>query len=167
LNKHITLVAAMGRNRAIGLRGRMPWHLPADLAHFKRATMGKPVVMGRKTWETIGRALPGRQNLVVSRNPAFVAEGCQVVSSLVEAIESADGFEVMVIGGGELYAQALPLASRLILTMVDAEPDADTWFPEWHASEWLLVTSERHPPDANNRLGFEVNEWLRKAPEDG
>jgi len=144
----------------------MPWHLPADLRHFKRATMGKPVVMGRKTWESIGRALPGRQNLVVSRNPAYQAEGCQVVSSLVEAIEAADGFEVMIIGGGELYTQALPLASRLILTIVDTEPASDTWFPEWQPSEWLLVTSERYGPDAHNQHGFEVSEWLRMAQTD-
>lgn len=162
MNKHITLVAAMGRNRAIGRDGQLPWHLPAELQAFKRRTMGKPVVMGRKTWESIGRALPGRQNLVVSRNPALQAEGCQVVASLVEAIETAEGFEVMVIGGGELYRQALPLASRLVLTIVDAEPRADTWFPEWDASEWMLVASERYAADRDNPLAFEINEWVRK-----
>ncbi len=125
--------------------------------------MGKPVVMGRKTWESIGKPLPGRQNLVVSRNPAFAAPGCQVVSSLVEAIEAADGFEVMVIGGGELYQQALPLASRMFLTVVDIEPDADTWFPEWQPADWLLVASQRYPRDERNAHDFEVSEWLRKG----
>lgn len=152
----------MGRNRGIGLAGKLPWHLPTELQHFKRTTMGKPVVMGRKTWEAIRRALPGRQNLVVSRNRSYTAHGCQVVSSLVEAIEMAEDFEVMVIGGGELYRQALPLASRMVLTMVDAEPVADTWFPEWNPADWLLVSSERVAADEQNTLGFEINEWVRQ-----
>jgi len=162
LNKHITLVAAMGKNRGIGLDGKLPWRLPGELQHFKRTTMGKPVVMGRKTWESIGRPLPGRQNLVVSRNPAYRAEGCQVVASLVEAVETAESFELMVIGGGELYRQALPLASRMVLTVVDAEPDADTWFPDWNAAEWMLITSERSAADQDNPLAFEINEWVRR-----
>lgn len=162
MNKTITLVAALGSNRGIGLDGKLPWHLPAELQHFKRRTMGKPVVMGRRTWEAIGRPLPGRQNLVVSRNSRYVAEGCQVLASLAEAVAAAVGFEIMVIGGGELYRQALPLASRMVLTMVDMAPDADTWFPEWETSEWMLVARQRHPPDAHNRLAFEINEWVRK-----
>lgn len=162
MNKTITLVAALGSNRGIGLGGKLPWHLPAELQHFKRHTMGKPVVMGRRTWESIGRPLPGRQNLVVSRNASYLAEGCLVVCSLVEAVEAAEGFEIMVIGGGELYRQALPLASRMVLTMVDLAPDADTWFPEWEAAEWLLVSSQRHAPDARNQLAFEITEWVRK-----
>ena len=160
-NRTITIVAAMGRNGGIGLKGRMPWHLPAELAHFKRTTLGKPVVMGRKTWESIGRPLPGRQNLVVTRNKAYQAEGVQVVGSLVEAIEAAEGTEVMVIGGGELYRQALPLASRLVLTTIDIEPACDTWFPTWDPSEWTLVDAEQVPPGEGNELGFEVSEWMR------
>lgn len=167
MNKHITLIAAMGSNRGIGLDGRMPWHLPAELQHFKRVTMGKPVVMGRKTWESIMKPLPGRQNIVVSRNLSFGADGCQVVSSLVEAVEVAEGFELMLIGGGELYRQALPLASRMILTMVDIEPDADTWFPDWDPNDWLLVSSEQFTPNENNRLRFEINHWMRKRAQDG
>ena len=146
LNKTLTLVAAMGRNRGIGQSGRMPWHLPAELQHFKRTTLGKPVVMGRKTWESIGRPLPGRHNLVVTRNSEYVAEGAQRVGSLVEAIEAAEGTEVMVIGGGELYRQALPLASRMVLTTIDLEPECDTWFPDWDPSEWILVSAEQIPP---------------------
>ncbi len=160
-NRTITIVAAMGRNGGIGLKGRMPWHLPAELAHFKRTTLGKPVVMGRKTWESIGRALPGRQNLVVTRNDAYRAEGADVVGSLVEAIESAAGDEVMIIGGGELYRQAMPLASRLVLTTIDLEPECDTWFPAWDTAEWVLVSSERVPADERNDTGFEVSEWMR------
>lgn len=161
LNKTLTLVAAMGRNGGIGFRGRMPWHLPAELKHFKRTTLGKPVVMGRKTWESIGKALPGRQNLVVTRNEAYAAEGCQVVASLVEAIETAEDTEVMVIGGGELYRQALPLASRMVLTTVDIEPECDTWFPAWDPSEWTLVSAEHVPRGEGNELAFEVVEWQR------
>lgn len=151
----------MGRNRGIGKSGRLPWHLPAELQHFKKVTMGKPVLMGRKTFESIGRPLPGRQNLVVTRNEAWQAEGCRVVHSLVDAMERAEGAEVMVIGGGELYRQALPLASRMVLTMVEATPEADTWFPEWSTSEWQLVSSERHEADDDNPLPFCVDEWLR------
>ena len=129
--KRISIVAAMARNRAIGIRGAMPWHLPRELRHFKETTMGKPIVMGRKTWESIGRALPGRQNLVVSRNPEFRADGCEITQSLEAAVRQARGDEVMVIGGGQLYVQALPVADRMVLTLVDCEPDADTWFPRW------------------------------------
>ncbi len=162
LNKTLTLVAAMGRNGGIGFRGEMPWHLPEELRHFKRTTLGKPVVMGRKTWEAIGRALPGRQNLVVTRNEAYQAEGARVVASLVEAIEAAEGTEVMVIGGGELYRQALPLASRMVLTTIDLEPECDTWFPAWDPTEWTLVAAEQVPAASGDTPGFEVVEWMRR-----
>ena len=109
--RKITLVAAMARNGAIGLDGAMPWHLPRELKHFRDTTMGKPIVMGRLTWRSIGRALPGRQNIVVSRDPAFGAPGCEVARSLEEAIALARGEEVMIIGGGQLYAAAMPLAA--------------------------------------------------------
>ncbi len=104
--KRVTLVAAMARNRAIGQDGAMPWHLPRELKHFEATTLGHPIVMGRKTWESIGRALPGRQNIVVTRDPGYRAEGCDVVGSLEAAMAVAAGDEVMVIGGGQLYAQA-------------------------------------------------------------
>ena len=121
----------MGRNRAIGLAGRMPWHLPAELQHFKKATMGKSIIMGRKTWQAIGRPLPGRQNIVISRSPALLARDVELVGSLDEAMEIAQSEEIMVIGGGQLYALALPLAQRMILTLIEIEPEADTWFPAW------------------------------------
>lgn len=139
----------------------MPWHLPAELKHFKETTWGKPVVMGRRTFDAIGRALPGRQNLVVSRNPALPAEGCQRAASLQQAIELADGGEVMVIGGGELYRQALPLADRMVLTVVDCEPEADTWFPRWRQEAWRVVRRRSFEPDAANRFGFEIIEYQR------
>jgi len=164
--KTITLIAAMARNRAIGFDGDMPWHLPAELKHFKASTMGKPIVMGRKTWETIGRALPGRQNIVVTRSRAFQAEGCTVVPSFDEAMEAAIGEEVMIIGGGQLYRQALPLADRLILTLVDCEPEADTWFPEWNKDEWREINRRSQAADDNNALAYKVLKLERFRPQD-
>lgn len=152
----ITIIAALARNRAIGFKGEMPWHLPAELKHFKESTMGKPIVMGRKTWESIGRALPGRQNIIVTRNRAFRAEECTVVKSLDEALEAAAGDEVMIIGGGQLYQQALPLADRMILTLVDCEPRADTWFPDWNPEEWREINRRLQPADENNPLAYRV-----------
>ena len=159
--KSITLIAAMGNNRAIGLDGDMPWHLPGELRHFKAATMGKAIVMGRKTWESIGRALPGRQNIVISRNPGYHAENCLVVQSLEEALRRSESEEVMVIGGGQLYQQALPMASRMILTRVDCEPTADTWFPRWSKDEWREISRRSQPADDQNQYAFEVLELVR------
>jgi dihydrofolate reductase len=161
MDKTITIIAAMARNRAIGQGGRMPWHLPADLQHFKRTTMGKPVIMGRKTWEAIGRALPGRQNIVVSRGRGYAAEGCEIADSLEKALQLADGPEVMIIGGGELYRQALPLAQRMVLTLVCCTPEADTFFPDWPAAEWRQVSGERHAADERNPHAYEFREYQR------
>lgn len=161
--QRITLVAAMARNRAIGLDGRMPWHLPGELQHFKSVTMGKPIVMGRKTWESIGRPLPGRQNIVISRNQNYFAEGAECCTSLQRALEIADGDEVMVIGGGELYRQALPLADRMILTVVDCEPAADTFFPPWESTDWQEVSRQTKPADERNAHACEVLELRRTA----
>ncbi len=159
--KTITIIAAMARNRAIGLVGAMPWHLPGELKHFKETTMGKPIVMGRKTWESIGRALPGRQNIVVTGNREYCAEGCLVVQSLPLAIERAEGDEIMVIGGGQLYLQVLPAADRMVLTLVDYAPAADTWFPEWNENEWSEISRCSQAIDENNKLAFEVIELVR------
>ncbi len=159
--KTITIIAAMARNRAIGLAGAMPWHLPGELKQFRETTMGKPIVMGRKTWESIGRALPGRQNIVVTRDPEYRAEGCLVVSSLSLAIEQAEGEEIMIIGGGQLYRQALPAAARMVLTLVDCAPEADTWFPEWTENEWSEVSRRSQTIDENNELAYDVVELIR------
>lgn len=160
-DKQICLVAAMARNRAIGLEGKMPWHLPGELQHFKATTLGKAIVMGRKTWESIGRPLPGRQNIVISRNPGYPQQGFDLCASLQQAIEVAQSQEVMVIGGGELYRQALPVASRMVLTLVDFEPEADTWFPEWDAAEWLELSRQAKPADLQNRYACEILELQR------
>jgi dihydrofolate reductase len=161
--KLITLIAAMARNRAIGLDGQMPWHLPAELRHFKEATMGKPIVMGRKTWQSIGRALPGRQNIVVSRSPSLQAPGCDVAGSLEQAISLAEGDEVMIIGGGQIYAEAMPHADRMLLTLVECEPEADAWFPDWREEEWSQAASRQHRADAENPYDYRVIEWVRRA----
>ena len=161
MGKTITLVAAMGRNRAIGLAGRMPWHLPAELQHFKRVTMGKTIVMGRKTWQAIGRPLPGRQNIVISRDPAFLARHVELVGSLAEALEIAESDEVMVIGGGQVYELAMPRAQRMVLTLIDIEPEADTWFPAWDDKEWIQVREESFPVDRDNELAYRIVEYER------
>jgi dihydrofolate reductase len=166
MSKTVTLIAAMGSNRAIGLDGRMPWHLPAELKHFKQATMGKTIVMGRKTWQAIGRPLPGRQNVVISRNPAYLARGVDLVGSLDEAIEVSQSDEVMIIGGGQLYEQALPLAQRMLLTLIDIEPQADTWFPDWDEDEWLQAAEAHFPADDNNGLSYRIVELKRKPGRD-
>ncbi len=161
--KQICLVAAMGHNRAIGLDGKMPWHLPGELQHFKATTMGKPIVMGRKTWQSIGRPLPGRQNIVISRNRDYAQPGVVLCNSLQQAVEIADGAEIMVIGGGELYQQALPLAMRMILTLVDCEPQADTFFPAWNAAQWQEFSRVHKAADENNPLACDIIELRRIA----
>ena len=161
MEKTITLIAAMGKNRAIGLDGRMPWHIPAELQHFKQATMGRAIVMGRKTWESIGRPLPGRQNIVISRNPVYIADGAETTVSLERALQLSESKEVMVIGGGQLYALALPLAQRMVLTLIELEPDADTWFPEWDSQSWQQTTEKKFPADENNKLAYRTVELVR------
>jgi dihydrofolate reductase len=147
----ITMIAAMDRNRVIGVAGEMPWRLPDDLKRFRRLTEGGTVVMGRKTFESIGRPLPGRRNVVVTRRGEFGADGVQVVSSLNDALQ--DG--VFVIGGGEVYTQALPQADRMELTLVDVDlPRGDAYFPAWDTAEWREVMREHHPADARHAYAF-------------
>ena len=160
--KSITIVVAMARNGAIGQGGRMPWHLLADLANFKQTTMGKPIIMGRKTFESIGKALPGRQNIVVSHNPDYQAECCDIADSLDQAVDIAIGLELMVIGGGQLYRQALRVAQRMLVTQVDCEPEADTWFPQLDLAEWEERSRTSFAADEHNEFNFELIEYLRR-----
>ncbi len=162
LGKKVTIIAAMARNGAIGADGNLPWHLPGELRHFKETTMGKAIVMGRKTWESIGRPLPGRQNIIVTRNTGFRVSGCDVATSLDEAVELAAGEEVIVIGGGQLYAQSLAFSDRLVLTTVDFEPVADTWFPAWQKQDWQQISRRSVEADVLNPYAYEVVEWIRK-----
>ena len=158
----LALIAALARNRVIGRDTRLPWRLPADLRFFKQTTMGKPLVMGRRTWESIGRPLPGRRMIVLSRDPAYQAPGCMVARSLEEAVELAGAVpEIMVIGGAMLYRQTLPRAARLYLTLIEAEIPGDAWFPEWNARDWRLVWEEAHPADADHAWPYCFQRWER------
>ncbi|UTH75025.1 dihydrofolate reductase [Chromobacterium sp. IIBBL 290-4] len=137
----LTLVAAMAANRAIGLDNRMPWHLPEDLKHFKAVTLGKPVIMGRKTWDSIGRPLPGRRNIVVTRQADWQAEGAEAAHSLEEALALAGSVEeVCLIGGAQLYGQAIARADQLRLTEIAQRFDGDAYFPEFDPAAWREVS---------------------------
>lgn len=141
----------MAQNRVIGLNNRLPWRLPADLRYFRRITLGKPVVMGRKTFESIGKPLDGRTNIVVSRDPAYEAPGCVVASSLESALSAAAGAaETMIIGGANIYAQALPTANRLYLTLIHHDVEGDTVFPEIAGTEWREIECVDHAPGPKN-----------------
>lgn len=159
----ISLIVAMAENRVIGRGNQMPWHLPADLRHFKSVTLGKPVIMGRKTFESIGRPLPGRRNVVISRNADWCAEGVESVQSLDAALALAqDAGEVMIIGGGQLYREALPLAQRLYLTHIALTVvDADTWFPDYSQYQWQQQAEELHEPDDKNPYAYRFETLVR------
>lgn len=151
----ISMIAAMAHDRIIGKDNSMPWHLPADFAWFKRCTMGKPIVMGRKTFESIGRPLPGRLNIVISRNPDFAPQGITVVNDIAAAkLAAGDVPELMIIGGGSIYQACLPMADSLYLTFIDADLDGDTQFPNW-GNNWQVVAKEHHDSDANNAYAME------------
>ncbi|PSW60822.1 type 3 dihydrofolate reductase [Photobacterium kishitanii] len=151
----ISMIAAMAHDRIIGNDNSMPWHLPADFTWFKRCTLGKPIVMGRKTFESIGRPLPGRLNIVISRNPHFSAEGITVVNDIAAAkLVAGDVAELMIIGGGSIYQACLPIADRLYLTFIDADLKGDTQFPEW-GDHWQVVTKEHHNSDDKNAYAME------------
>ncbi|EOY4667146.1 type 3 dihydrofolate reductase [Vibrio alginolyticus] len=146
----ISMIAAMADNRIIGKDNQMPWHLPADFAWFKRCTIGKPVVMGRKTYESIGRPLPGRLNIVISRDETLKIEGVTTVTSIEQALEVAgDVEEVMIIGGGAIYTTCLPMANKLYVTHIEAAIDGDTQFPDW-GDEFKETYSEMYQADEKN-----------------
>ena len=163
----LSLIAALGENRVIGVDNSMPWHLPADFKYFKATTLGKPIIMGRKTWDSLGRPLPGRLNLVVSRQTGLQLEGAEVFASLDAAVARAQAWaveqgvsEVMLIGGAQMYTQGLADADRLYLTRVGLSPDGDAWFPEFDQAQWTLVSNEPHAAeDGKPAFSFEV--WER------
>lgn len=159
----LTLIAAMAANRVIGRENRLPWHLPADLAHFKKTTMGKTIIMGRRTWESLPGLLPHRSHVVVTRDPEYRAEGAEVAHSLEEALRIAGGEEVFIVGGAQLYALALPMADRLLITLVHAEFDGDTYFPEFDPAHWCRIACERHAADARNDHDYSFCEWRRRT----
>lgn len=142
---HVTLIAAVARNGAIGKNNELLWRLPDDLQHFKRMTLGSSILMGRKTWDSIGRPLPGRRNIVISRNPEWRAAGAERAQSLSAALALLhDQQRAFVVGGAEIYAQALPLADALELTEIDMDADADTFFPQWDRTAFVVRSSEPH-----------------------
>ena len=153
----ISIIVAMDETRGIGVEGRLPWHLPADLKRFKSLTMGHHLIMGRKTFASIGRPLPGRTTIIVTRDQSFQPEGCLVAHSLETALEFARldlENDVFVIGGAEIFVQAIELADRIYLTQVHSSLPADVYFPEFAAADWLETDSEYHPADEKNRYPF-------------
>jgi len=152
----VSLIVAVGRRNEIGKGGKMPWHLPADLRHFKRMTLGKPVLMGRKTLQAIGRPLPERRNLVLTRDGGFRADGCETVTSLDAALQLvADVPELMVIGGGEVYRLTWPRADRIYLTRIQADVEgADAFFPDVDSKEWREISREDHRTDEKNPFDY-------------
>jgi dihydrofolate reductase len=151
----IHLIAAVARNGIIGAGGRLPWRLPEDLAHFKRVTFGHPVIMGRRTWDSLGKALPGRRNVVVTRNPGFAAPGASVAATLEAALKLCSGEPLaFVIGGAALYAAALPLASGIVLTEIQRDYEGDTRFPEWDRHAWRVAQRETHTSAEGVRFDF-------------
>jgi dihydrofolate reductase len=158
----ISIIVAASENNVIGAAGDLPWRLSDDLKRFKAITMGKPIVMGRKTWDSIGRPLPGRQNIIITRQTGFTADGCDIVTSKDEAIAvTVNAAEVMVIGGSQVYDLFLPDAKRLYLTRVHAEVEGDAFFPEINGSEWRLVNDEPHPADDRNAFAFSFRTYER------
>ena len=155
----VYLVVALARNGVIGARGKLPWHLPEDLQHFKRITLGHPVIMGRRTWESLGKALPGRENIVVTRRPGYQAAGASVASSVQAALAlCADEPVAFVIGGAEIYAAALPLADGLVVTEIDRDYEGDTRFPAWDRKAWKVSQKEAHASKEGLRFDFVLYE---------
>ncbi|EXJ14317.1 Dihydrofolate reductase [Imhoffiella purpurea] len=155
-------MAAIADNGVIGRDNELPWRLPADLAHFKRLTLDRTLVMGRRTWESLPGLLPRRRHIVLSRDPGYGAEGCERAASLNEAIVLADGEpELMVVGGAALYAEALPRADRLCLTLVHTRAEGDVLFPEWDRAGWREVDRVERPADERNAFAMSFVEWLR------
>lgn len=160
----LELVVAVAENDVIGRGNRLPWHLPADLRHFKFLTMGKPVLMGRKTYQSIGKALPGRKNIVLSHSVDFSPSDCTIVTTLDAARTAATGeAALMVIGGAEIYRQCLPLADRIHLTLVHARIEGDTLFGGWHGAQWAAASCERHEADDKNSYAYSFITLERKA----
>jgi dihydrofolate reductase len=144
MSSRLTIVVAIDRQRGIGINNALPWHLPEDLAHFKRTTSGHPIIMGRKTFESIGRPLPNRRNIVITRNRDWHHEGAETVGSLEEALKLLDGAEGYIIGGAQIFTEAMPVTDRLIVTEIDHTFPCDTFFPEIDKSVWQEMARESH-----------------------
>jgi dihydrofolate reductase len=158
----ISLIVAATKNHVIGKDGAMPWHLPADLQYFKKITMGKPIIMGRKTFDSIGRPLPGRRNIVVTQNRAWSHQGVEVVHDIADALTLVQKDEAFVIGGATLYAAALPVASRVYLTAIDATIDGDTFFPALDQQTWREIAHEHRAKDEKNAHDLDFIVYARE-----
>jgi len=159
----LSIICAMDENRLIGANNTLPWHLPADLAFFKRTTLNKPILMGRKTFESIGRPLPGRRNIIISRDETYQVTGCDTVNSIQAALELVQGEpEAMLIGGASLYQQTLHMADALYISEVHHQFTGDAWFPEINPAEWREVSREKHPADERNAYACDFVKFLRK-----
>ena len=151
----ISIIAAVADNMAIGIKNSLPWNMPADMEHFRKATTGKPIIMGTRTFESIGRALPGRKNIVLSSDPNYKAEGCAVAGSIEEALKEAEGSEeVMIAGGASVYKQFLPLANRLYLTFIHHNFEGDSFFPKFDRKEWQEIERIDNKADEKNAFDY-------------
>ncbi len=160
----ISLIVAASTNNVIGVQGKLPWRISDDLKRFKRLTMGKPIVMGRLTWESIGRPLPGRQNIIITRQSGYRVDGCDVVESPAAALSIAgNAEEIMIIGGGQIYDLFLPKAGRLHLTRVKTDIEGDAFFPLLRDEDWKLVALEKHDANDANDFDFEFRTYERRA----
>jgi len=160
---HLSLIVAMDENRLIGNDNQLPWRLPADLAFFKRTTMGKPIIMGRKTFDSIGRPLPGRRNIVITRDPEFSAEGCEVVHGIEAALAGcSDHDEIMLIGGATLYEQTLDQVSCMYVTRIHHSFSGDTWFPEFDDRRWRISEQQDFDPDQSNSFAYSFVKYVRE-----
>ena len=161
----LSIIAALDERRGLGFENQMPWHLPADLARFKKLTMGHHLILGRKTYQSIGKPLPGRKMIVLSRDPDYDLDGAQVVSSLQQALQitrDAGEKESFVIGGAEIYRLALPVADRMYLTYVHTVSQADVFFPEFEAENWFMICEQELQPDHDNPIGSTFTQLIRK-----
>lgn len=162
----IAIIAALANNNVIGNNNKLPWHLPADLKHFKEITLGKPIIMGRKTYESIGKALPGRRNIVITRDVNWQCADCEIYHSLREvlsAVKECD--EVMVIGGAEIYQEVLPLADKMYLTFIHYDFIGDTYFPNWNPDEWQEIEHADYPADEKNPYPYSFVVLQRLSPK--
>lgn len=153
----ISMIAAMNQNRVIGYKNQLPWHLPNDLKYFKKMTLNKPIIMGRKTFDSLGKPLPNRKNIVISRQENLTIKGAEVFTSLTEAIESVKNVpEIMITGGATLYEQALPLADRMYLTVIDYDCQGDTFFPQWNSNHWQTIDCQSYKQSSKNPLTYKI-----------